>query len=226
NGDSDVAELFLQSLIQNDVDSALELSKELPWKRQKRIMKKLKRNDLDGALAFLGATEQTRSVRRLKGALGRRYARMGNRQQAQLVMESLDSTEPEWQESALELVVPVISTWDETETFRSRVDWLMARSTEEARADQVARITRHWVREDPTATSQWLATMAPGEARDQGYAHFARMRRKTDASGAFEWAAGIGDSALREEMARLVYDDWVLRDPSAAEARWSTFQSS
>ncbi|MCB1096625.1 MAG: hypothetical protein KDN22_13695 [Verrucomicrobiae bacterium] len=61
------------------------------------------------------------------------------------------------------------------------------------RAAAVGMLTELWMRQDPVALSEWLASLEPSSSRDSGISHFVTMLAETDPERARQWKEAISD---------------------------------
>ncbi len=80
----------------------------------------------------------------------------------------------------------------------------------------VDRIAQIWSREDPHATSHWIANLPESQGKDRAIVRLATETKAWDPEIALAWTASIGDPSLREwESARIVRT-WARLDPLEA----------
>ena len=73
-----------------------------------------------------------------------------------------------------------------------------------------------WAKNDAVAAANWLGQLPAGPSRDAAITAFTSRIGGADPAAAVQWAATIGDEALRGVQTEAVALDWLQVDPDTA----------
>jgi hypothetical protein len=76
-----------------------------------------------------------------------------------------------------------------------------------------------WVKNDPVAASEYVASMPPSESRDWAIGGMVHSHRWEDPTAAIVWANELSSAEGREKVMTLAAEAYVRKDPAAA-AEW------
>lgn len=100
------------------------------------------------------------------------------------------------------------------------VVWLERLAAENRLGDRASGVyqqaAREYVRHDPMAASQWIATLEPGSNRDAAVNAMVREISSYDAEAGFAWAQTMEDGNRRRRSLDQTVREWVKTDAEAA----------
>ena len=73
-------------------------------------------------------------------------------------------------------------------------------------------VVKHWTKEDPEATGNWINQKDPSPEMDPVVAAYAKEVSKADGAGAMKWAVTITEPKLQEEVVTSVGHNWYRQD--------------
>ena len=80
----------------------------------------------------------------------------------------------------------------------------------------IRRLSETWIASDPTAASNWISSLPPGEGRDAEVASLVGEMTVWEPESAFEWTAMLSNQSHRLAQASNVLLSWSHSDPQSA----------
>lgn len=77
-------------------------------------------------------------------------------------------------------------------------------------------VANSYIRFDPMAASEWIATLEGGKNRDGAVSSLVNQIHRTDPEAAFEWAATVDGNNTRKHSLERSVREWGKVDPDAA----------
>jgi hypothetical protein len=90
--------------------------------------------------------------------------------------------------------------------------------------DQLGTVIEVWMVNDPEAARDWVEALDEGEHRDIAMASLSRQMIPGNPAEAWTVAMAIPDTKRREEAMKAVHQEWMKKDPKAADAAWKTMR--
>jgi hypothetical protein len=112
-------------------------------------------------------------------------------------------------------VVGIVQQWAQKEPAHAAA-WVMTFPEGAAGQAALENLVSLWADQDIEQTSEWLATLEPGAKFDSAIAVFSGKLAVRFPEIAAEWAAHIGDAALRQLRMESVAEVWMQTDAIAA----------
>ena len=103
-------------------------------------------------------------------------------------------------------------------SLRRWADWLSSMDGGAA-TSAYAPLLGGWVKNDPVAASEYVASMPPSESRDWAIGGMVHSHRWEDPTAAIVWANELSSAEGREKVMTLAAEAYVRKDPAAA-AEW------
>ena len=88
----------------------------------------------------------------------------------------------------------------------------------EGRTGGMKEVVKHWTKEDPEATGNWINQKDPSPEMDPVVAAYAKEVSKADGAGAMKWAVTITEPKLQEEVVTSVGHNWYRQDKDSVES--------
>jgi hypothetical protein len=90
------------------------------------------------------------------------------------------------------------------------------------RNEAAGMLTELWMRKDPVALSDWLASQPQTDSRHHAVTRFAQLLSKSDPERAAHWVDTVPDGfAFKDSTVQTIQEAWQASDPAAAAA-WKT----
>lgn len=124
----------------------------------------------------------------------------------------VDKAEPAWERPQLRDSLGL--TWLQSEPEKAAAWWIAC----EPGPDTMVKIINVWSQKDVTGASKWLDTQPLGPQSDTARMTFARQVAPGEPDRALIWAATVSDETMRENTINHIYQNWLQRDPAAANA--------
>lgn len=98
------------------------------------------------------------------------------------------------------------------------VSWLarLPESFSDARPNIYGQVASAYVRHDPMAASEWIASLDDGPERDRSVETLVNSISRNDPEAGFLWAATVKDKGRRSNTLNRSVREWVKTDPEAA----------
>jgi len=93
---------------------------------------------------------------------------------------------------------------------------LLPESVDDRRSDIYRQVANRYVRHDPMAASEWIATLDDGPERDESVDSLVSHIADSEPDSAFIWAATIDDAGKRKNGLNRAVRKWAETDPDAA----------